>query len=250
LELSWSTFLLEIVNFLILVWILKRFLYKPVLEVINRRRRDIEATLAEAEAIRSKAHVTQEQYENRLAQWGEEKRAAHDELQQELSEERARLLAALRDSLEEQRKKARVVDERRLHELRRRDEELALGHGAHFVARLMERLRGPELEAKLLELVLHDLPSLLPEHLEALRNAHGETTKPIAVTSAYPLDAAQRGALQQSLGEALKTDQPACKFREDPELIAGLRVGVGPWVLRANLHDELQFFTETSHGAD
>jgi len=249
-ELTWSTFILEIINFLVLVWILKRFLYKPVLEVIRRRRGDIEATLSEAESIRSEARTTQEQYENRLTQWDEEKRAAHDALQHELSEERARLLAALRASLEEERKKARVIDERRLRELRHRDEELALAHGSHFVARIMERLRGPELEAKLLGLVLEDLPNLLPERLEALRNAHAETAKPVAVSSAYLLDAAQRGALQQALGEVLKTDQLACNFREESELIAGLRIGVGPWVLRANLHDELQFFTETSHGAD
>jgi len=48
LELSWSTFLLEIINFLVLVWILKHFLYKPVLDVIARRRSGIEKTLADA----------------------------------------------------------------------------------------------------------------------------------------------------------------------------------------------------------
>ncbi len=38
MELNWSTLLLEIVNFLVLVWILKRFLYRPVLQVIEERR--------------------------------------------------------------------------------------------------------------------------------------------------------------------------------------------------------------------
>jgi len=42
MELNWSTFLLEIINFLILVWILKHFFYKPILDVIAHRRADIE----------------------------------------------------------------------------------------------------------------------------------------------------------------------------------------------------------------
>ena len=43
MELSGSTFVLEIINFLILVWILKRFLYKPVLGVIAKRRKSMTA---------------------------------------------------------------------------------------------------------------------------------------------------------------------------------------------------------------
>ena len=50
MEMDWSTFILEIINFLILVWILKRFLYRPILEVIARRREGVEKTLSEARA--------------------------------------------------------------------------------------------------------------------------------------------------------------------------------------------------------
>ena len=54
MELNWSTFILEIINFLVLIWILKRFLYKPVLDVIARRRAGIEKTLSDAREMRHK----------------------------------------------------------------------------------------------------------------------------------------------------------------------------------------------------
>lgn len=38
MQIDWTTFVLEIVNFLALVWLLKRFLYTPVLDVLARRR--------------------------------------------------------------------------------------------------------------------------------------------------------------------------------------------------------------------
>ena len=50
MELSWPTFFLEIINFLVLVWILKRFLYKPVLEAVAHRKAVIDKTLADANA--------------------------------------------------------------------------------------------------------------------------------------------------------------------------------------------------------
>ena len=41
MELNWTTFALEIVNFLALLWILKRFLYRPVLATLAERRAGI-----------------------------------------------------------------------------------------------------------------------------------------------------------------------------------------------------------------
>ena len=73
MELSWATFFLEIINFLVLVWILKRFLYKPVLEAIGHRKAVIDKTLADADAKEAGAQALVEQYQNRLAEWENEK---------------------------------------------------------------------------------------------------------------------------------------------------------------------------------
>ena len=48
MAIDWTTFALEVVNFLVLVWLLKRFLYQPVLEVLVQRRAGVARTLEEA----------------------------------------------------------------------------------------------------------------------------------------------------------------------------------------------------------
>ena len=48
MELSWSTFILEVINFIVLVFILKHFFYKPVLNAIARRRESIDKTMEDA----------------------------------------------------------------------------------------------------------------------------------------------------------------------------------------------------------
>ncbi len=249
MELSWSTFFLEIVNFLVLVWILKRFLYQPVLDVIAQRRAGIEKNLAEAQDKLAQAQALENQYQNRLNEWGQEKQAARETLRREIEAERARQMAALVTSLDQEREKARVLEERRLRDTLRRNEEQALQHGAQFAGRLLTRFAGPELESRLLQMVLEDLPQLTNDRMEGLRAAYAATEEPIAVTSTFPLDETRRRELQAQFAKLLGPARVAWDFRQDPALGAGLRVRIGPWVLRANLQDELAFFTEMSDGA-
>ena len=80
MELDWTTFFLEILNFLVLVWLLKRFLYKPVLDAIAQRKLEIEKRAADSQAIRQEAAALRQQYERRIADWEQEKAAARSRL--------------------------------------------------------------------------------------------------------------------------------------------------------------------------
>jgi len=242
-ELSWSTFFLEIINFLVLVWILKRFLYRPILDIIARRKAGIEKAVADAQALRREAQTLQEQYENRLADWEREKDKARARLHDDLEAERTRLQTRLLASLEEEREKARALEERRVADLDRRNEEAALAYAAAFAARLLSRTAGPELEGRLVDLVVEELAGLAPEKRQALRESLSEPDRPLAVTSAYPLSEKQRADLAEALAQIL--GRPVtCEFGEDPRLLAGLRIAMGSWMITANLQDELKFFAE------
>lgn len=243
MELDWLTFAIEIVNFLVLIWILQRFLYKPVLAAIARRRAAIEQTLSDAGARQADAQALEAQYRSRLTDWEREKEGLRAELAQEIEAERTRLLAALQSTLEKEREKRRVQEERRLSEARRQAEEQAIAQGVRFTTRLLERIAAPEVEARLVELVLEDLAGLPGEPLQAMRAACREAGFRMKVTSAFPLAETQRHALLQGFKEAAQ-ESVAGEFHEDGRLLAGLRIGIGSWVAHASLQDELKFFAE------
>ena len=120
---------------------------------------------------------------------------------------------------------------------------------ARFATRLLERLAGPELEAKLADLALSEIEAQAPDKREALRIALREPGVTTKVVSAYPLDAARRAAFTQTLGR-LAGRELAPKFAEDTALKAGVCIMAGSWVLMANLRDELNFFaTAFEHGS-
>ncbi len=246
MELSWSTFLLEIINFLVLVWILKRFLYKPVLNVIERRRADIEGRLTEAADRQREAEALKSGYEHRLADWEQERQQARDALARELVQERERRVAELEDELAQERERREVAEARRQTDALHKMESLALRQGAEFAARLLRVAAGPEVEARLLDLLVSGLGTLSPERLAAIRNHHGSDTDTASVATAHPLSEAQREALRAALSRVAGRDLVP-EFSIDTELLAGARVVLGTWVLAANIRDELEGLVSLAH---
>lgn len=246
MELNWTTFVLEILNFLVLVWILKHFLYRPVLAVIARRRAGIEQTLREASEQQAGAEALKAQYEDRLAEWDRERAQAREALTRDIEAERAARQTEMEAALDREREKARVGEAHRLEDLQRRYTETALAQGARFATRLLESACGPDTEARLVDLFIGDLGRLTPAQVAALRNNHADTPADITVSSAYPLSDDRRERLRQALA-TLCGEDAAPRFEQDDTLLAGVRITIGAWVLGANVRDELRGFAELSH---
>ena len=118
-------------------------------------------------------------------------------------------------------------------------------NGQHL---LIEKLAGPETEMRLVELVIVELSRLPPERLEVLRSSCEKKPKGVAVVSAYQLPDPLRQRLKQALAEVAGPDL-SLQFEQNSELLAGVQITIGAWVLSANLRDELKGFATLTHGA-
>jgi F-type H+-transporting ATPase subunit b len=245
-QLDWTTFALEIVNFLVLVWLLARFLYRPVAQAIAERRAQIERGMSAAHEAKAQAEVLQAQYQGRVAEWEREKAQARAALQEALDAERARSMETLRGELERERSRVATLAQRDAAERARQLETEALRQAAAFCARLLRPLAGPELEARIVELALGELNKLPADRRQALR---GHRASMAQVASAYPLPEDQRRRIGAALA-GLAGGEVRCAYETDESLIAGLRVQIGPWLLGANLRDELAGFAEAGHEGD
>lgn len=243
MELNWSTFVLEIINFLILVWLLAHFLYRPVMNMINNRRLEIRKKIDEAEAVHKDAEALKRSYEDRLAEWRQEKSTAMIQLQDEIANERSRLLEDLQNELEQERQKAGILNQRQVQEEKRNMETLAVQQGAAFSSRLLTRLSGPELESRLIEVLLNDLDNLSSEKRQLLISGYEKNNNSITITSAYPMAEHSKQQLELKLKSIINKDIH-CIYKLDGELIAGLHIRIGAWLLQANIRDELKFFAD------
>jgi F-type H+-transporting ATPase subunit b len=243
------TVLLEAANFALLVWLLWRFLYRPVLKTVRERRLAIEEEMAKAARRHAEAEALHEAGRRNLEAWEQEQESRLGRLEAQLAQERERGMAELRTELDAEREKARAVEARQREEQQRRIEAEALLQAARFAARLLEALAGPELDQRLARLFLDELARLPAEQAQAIRATLPEDEDLVLkVVSAYPLDASARDGITRHLRAAIGREAPV-QFAEDPQLVAGVQVHLGYWQLGASLRDELKFFAEAaSHG--
>ena len=246
MEFNLSTFILEIINFLILIWILQRLFYKPLLEVIAKRKQFIDQSLADAKAMQQQAEEQRSLYENRQKLWEQEKQAALAALHQQIDAERRVQMAKLDTDLEQERQKVNVTLQRQQQELQRQAEKQALQNGARFAGMLLKQSASPELEARLFNLLLDHLKTLPEACTLCLQMMGTKKSVPIKITSAYELTTEQRLQLEQKLG-SLITSPINFQYHQDAALIAGVRMDIGAWVLNANLQHELIGFTEIAN---
>jgi F-type H+-transporting ATPase subunit b len=243
-ELTWTTFLLEAVNFLVLVWLLKRLFYIPVKRAISERRAAVEKTLHDAESVNREAQELKAKYEDRLQEWEGEKEQQREQFRKELDAERERQLKLITVSVERERQKAEAQAQRKATELKQQSEKEALRQALQFTSRLMGDLVSPELEGRIVELVVKRLCASRSEDFPSVGEVEKDHGLRVQVRSAFTLTESQRTklmeALRKSLGPGAQID-----FATDQGLLAGLEIATRSFTLRANLRDELAYFAET-----
>lgn len=241
MQIDWTTLVLEIINFLVLVWILKRFLYKPVMEAIAARQMRVEGKLAEARVIEDGARELERQYQRRLADWDMEKAKARAVLDTDLLQERNRQMQALDKALLEERERVAAVTAHKQQEAQRELEVEALAHAQRFASALLVRLADPVVESRFVSLLFEDWANLPDTQVESLRRAVLVDKAKATVTTAFPLSPEQRREIESALQSRLEADLVVA-FDEDPNLLAGVRLSLGPWQLNMNFADELASF--------
>ncbi|MDF1583300.1 MAG: F0F1 ATP synthase subunit delta [Methyloprofundus sp.] len=243
MEFNLSTFSLEIINFLVLVWILQHLFYKPVRNIIAQRKQHIDQSLAEAAKMLKEAGELKKNYGNRLQEWNLEKQNAMAQLHQQMEAKRQQHLLNLQKELEQERSKNQAALQRQQQELQRHQQTLALQNGARFATLLLQQTAGAELEARLFDLLLSQLKQLPKACQAILQTTENEATLTIHVSSVYPLSESQRQQLEHKFTALI--DKPLMfQYSLEPTLIAGLKIDKDAWVLHANLQHELSGFAE------
>jgi F-type H+-transporting ATPase subunit b len=207
---SWVTFLFEAANFLLLAALLGWAFFRPIRAALERRRARLEAEerdaaekRAEAERALAAVAARRKELEGSLASLRE---AARDEAERERS--------SLLDAAREQAQRERETLKTELASLRRGQARRVAGDAAsaarEIVARLLERIEGPDLEQALVDAARRELAAL----------AAAGPVAPVIVEATGALEPAVLDSLAEAAGVA-RSDVSA---REVPELGAGVRI--------------------------
>src|SRR5688572_4022122 len=104
MQIDWFTFTAQVLNFLVLVWLLKRFLYGPIHRAIDERERTIAQRLEAAAERESAAVATQKSYEHQQAELAHLKESLLADAAAEAEQWRKERLQELREEVAQARR--------------------------------------------------------------------------------------------------------------------------------------------------
>lgn len=243
MQISWWTLAIQGVNFLVLVWLLQRFLYRPVQEVIEKRRQ-AERSAAEATARATReAEAAKAKYEAALAGIETERKAALERAQKAIDGERDKILTDARAKADEQsaKSKQQLVANKAaaLDALRSEIADLGLA----LARSTLNDIAGSIPSEAILSRLETELQRLAPAERQRLDDEITADGASLVITTGQPLGKDDRLAWQKRLEKALDHSLHV-EFEHDPELIAGAVLKLPHTAIRATWADQLALARE------
>jgi F-type H+-transporting ATPase subunit b len=226
MPIDWFTVVAQAINFLILVWLLKRFLYKPILHAIDEREKGIAAQLAEAEAKKAEAQRERDDFQHKNEAFDQQRAALMKNAEDEAKAELQRLLDGARkdaDALRAKRQDALREEQSNLgQEIARRTQKEVFA----VARKALADLAATSLEERMVDVFVHRLSALTGAAKEELAAALKASTQPARVRTAFDLPPAQRKVIESAINEAFGAEAHV-KFETAPELVSGIELSTG-----------------------
>lgn len=231
---DWFTVGAQLLNFLILVWLMKRFLYQPILAAIDAREQRIATELADAAAKQAESEQASEAFRHKNAVFEQQRATLLSQAVEEAKVQRQRILEEANqaaDNLSAKRREALDQERQRLNDelaLRTRDEVFAI------VRKTLADLACVSLEARMSEVLVQRLQDLDNTTRDDLVSALTLGSDPLRVSSAFELPPPQRRAIQAAL-EALFSAEIQIRFETAPQLLSGIELSANGYKLGWNI---------------
>ena len=192
---DWFTVFAQVINFLVLVWLLKRFLYRPILDSIDAREKRIAAEIADTKAKRIEAELQREEFQQKNADFEQQKTTRINKLKDETEAERVRLLEAVRLESQGLRKKLQLALKNEQLNLQVAISQRAREEIFSIARKVLGDLAGTSLEASMTDIFIRRLNTLNDEEIASLQSAISPAinvaAQPILIRTAFALPTPQ-----------------------------------------------------------
>jgi F-type H+-transporting ATPase subunit b len=236
---DWFTVGAQTLNFIILVWLMKRFLYRPILDAIDAREKRIAAQLASAAATAALAQQERDDFRRKNDVFDQQRAALLTKATDDANAERDHLVADARaavtaSSAKEQ--EARRTDVEHLHQAIARRTQ----HEVFAISRkVLQDVASASLEERTGALFTDRVRALNGPAKTALAAALKDCPEPALVRSAFDLPAAQRAAIQDALDQTFASTI-TIRYETAPELVSGIELSTNGQKVTWSIADYLE----------
>jgi F-type H+-transporting ATPase subunit b len=247
MQIDWWTLALQTANVLILIWLLARFLFRPVTEIVARRQDEANKLLSEAADVRRQA---------------EDERTGLERAHADVAAGRDKVMAVAHAAAETERTALLVRTNEEMMKLRAeadaaisRDriamEKTLIDHARALSIDIAHRLLGRVGPAASVDVFLAELCEQVRALSPQERNAFAQTPEEegVEIVTAGPLSPDVTEQIRRAIADALG-GKPTLVFRSDPAVIAGIELHSRHAVIRNSWRNDLERIREELNRAD
>jgi F-type H+-transporting ATPase subunit b len=246
MQIDWWTLGLQTINFLVVIWLLSRFLYRPIRHVIEEREAADRAASQAAQQKADAADQVRREYAQKRAQLAQEHNAREAAFHKTMEAEKEKTLNAARkeaaDLLEAAREKIAWDQTQALQNLKGCVQVLAAD-----LAR--SALRAPACGDDAIRRVTAHLDQLPQTDLDDLGQDLLPDGAGITVVTPDTLSPPQQDAWRSALSQRF-AEGAAVRFREDPDILGGVDLHFPHAALRFSVADRLRRAAAALEGGD
>ena len=243
MHIDWFVLFCQIFNFLLLVYLLKRFLYGRILKAMDEREAKIAARFAEAEELRVKATESANVYDRKNQLLAEKSEQMLNDVSVAAEAKRKELMEKVREDVELI--KARWQDmlaseqEAFFQDLRGR-----AARQIYATARkALTDLADADLEALIIDEFIRRIRKLDKEKSKQLRKAISGGGNKVIVYSAFAIPSPTQSRIEQELKGQI-TNGFTIRYVTEPEVVSGIELRVNGHKIAWSLNEYLETLVE------
>jgi F-type H+-transporting ATPase subunit b len=220
---DWFTVGAQIVNFIVLVWLLKRFMYQPILNAINARERRISDELQDASQQRAAAQSAREDLASKNNAFDAERATLLASAVTDSGRERERLMVEARNDLDALRTKQYCLLQNEQVAQSAQVTRLVAGEVFAIARSALKDLAGTDLEDRMAQILARRLREMTPEDKVSWNAVLKGSGTGATVRSRFDLTTSSRAIIQAAVSDGSSIDIPL-RFEAGSEGICGIEL--------------------------
>ena len=257
---DWFTVGAQTINFIVLVWLLKHFLYRPILDAIDAREKKIADELARADKVSQEANQAKASFERKIQEFEQQRDQLLADATEAANAEHQRLLEAGRQDARHLEIKRQQALQSKMQTLQGSIRNLAQKELFAVAKNALRDLAAVDIESQIVTVFAKQLRDMNSDQKSALQAAlkatplndaainhvadDADLTTQIKVLSSNTLSEDQQsiiaGALEEFLGNNIEL-----QFDQSADLISGIELSANSFKIGWNVAEYLQSLEES-----
>lgn len=239
MKINWFTLIAQVINFIILMWLLKRYLYKPILKAIDERENKIKAQLNDAEAKKAEAKKERDEFTKKNETFNNQKEALMLKVIDESNSEGEKLKAQVRGEaklLKAKLEKSLKEEQESNHlEITKKIQQEVI----RIAKKTLTDLSSVRLEDEIVNTFIKRITALKEDEREQLVATLNSDNNPILIQSAFALSKDQQAHIKKAILHLIGNERPF-QFNATSELIGGIELSTNGYKLSWSISEYLK----------